>query len=403
MTDAAATNNHNPIETTHTDDSTGNGLIRFVDGREREGASARRPFEEPDDEYRSIERERPGRGHASHARSENDNHTTQSPQEAEPGAARSAPSQASADRNAPRARAPQRSEENERRTSLQIGSLNINGYGNLIRDHPNNKWGRVYRMMSDQKIGILLMQETHLTEERKAGIHKMFAKKIKIFHSENPDAPTQREGVAVVLNSRYLNLSGARATVIIPGRAIQVTFRGPGGDERTVLCIYAPTSDGVSERKQFFIDVRRYYETHPECSKPHLMAGDFNNVEDSLDRLPIGEGPDQSIVALDDLKCGLGMMLADGWRVTYPNAREYTFHRGVGRSAVFSRLDRIYVTPAIFDGAREWRVCDSGVRTDHSLILVQLTSDNAPIVGPGRPLFPLRLLKDRKLTKAIKT
>ncbi len=152
----------------------------------------------------------------------------------------------------------------------------------------------------------------------------------------------------------------------------------------------------------FFRDVRNYYEAHPDCPKPHLMAGDFNNVEDAIDRLPVNEGPDQSIAALDDLKSSLGLMLADGWRLTYPNNREYTFHRGSGEGAVFSRLDRMYVAPTIFDGAREWRVCESGVKTDHSLVSVQLTAENTPVVGPGRPLFPLQLLRDRKLARSIK-
>ncbi len=295
-----------------------------------------------------------------------------------------------------------RLEDNERKTALQIASLNVNGFGNLIRDHPNNKWGRVYRMMAEHRIGVLLLQETHLTDERTAAIHKMFGKKIKIFHSANPEAPTQREGVAIVLNSRYVNAAGAVATVIDPGRAIQIALQCQGGYTRHILCVYAPTSHGVGERKRFYKELCKYYHDHPSFPKPHLMAGDFNNVEDSIDRLPVHDGPDESVAALDDLKLDLGLMIADGWRLTYPNKREYTFHRGTGADAVFSRLDRMYTTPSTFDDAREWRVCEAGVKTDHSLILVQLTSGNAPVVGPGRPLFPLTLLKDKKLARQIK-
>ncbi len=36
------------------------------------------------------------------------------------------------------------------------------------------------------------------------------------------------------------------------------------------------------------------------------------------------------------------------------------------------------------------------------MILVQLTPANAPIVGEGRPLFPIRIIKDKKLVKDIK-
>ncbi len=132
------------------------------------------------------------------------------------------------------------------------------------------------------------------------------------------------------------------------------------------------------------------------------MAGDFNNIEDNLDRLPIGESADTSILALDSLKISLGLMIADGWRATYPSTREYTFHRGSGRNAVFSRLDRIYVSQEIFECAREWLIREAGVKTDHCLVSVQLTAENAPDMGTGRPIFPLSLLRDKSLAKKIK-
>ncbi len=285
---------------------------------------------------------------------------------------------------------------------MKIATLNINGFGNLVKDHDDNKWGRTYKLMTDQRIAILLLQETHLTEERKASLHKMFAKRIKIFHSAHPEAPTQREGVAVVVNTRYLAAGGADATEIIPGRALQISVQCQGGYTRHILCVYTPTSDGVEERKQFFIQLREYYENHPTFPRPDAMAGDFNTVEDTIDRLPVHEGPDASLSALDDLKLTLGLMMADGWRATNPTLRDYTFHRGSGQNAVFSRLDRIYVTMELFNNSREWRISEAGVKTDHSLVSVQLTSDKAPVVGPGRPIFPLSLLKDKPLAKSLK-
>ncbi len=292
--------------------------------------------------------------------------------------------------------------ENDRKTTIKIASLNMNGFGNLTQDHPENKWSKAYRMLSEHRIGVLLLQETHLTEERKAAIHRMFAKKIKVLYSAHPTAPTQREGVAVVLNCRYVNTTEISVEEIVPGRALQVKIPCQGGEAKHILCVYAPTSSGVDERRRFFEEVRLYYESHPTLHKPDLMAGDFNNVEDALDRLPVNGGPDKSMNALDELKISLGLMLADGWRVTYPNLREYTFHRGTGRDAVFSRLDRIYVSTATFDGAREWAICEAGIKTDHSLISVQLTTANAPVVGPGRPVFSLHLIRDKKLNRAIK-
>ncbi len=402
--DHAAANPHTTTSLTPTDDSTGYRHTSFFNEQGGAGGRARGPVDTLAEEYGSTDPQpTPGdrmNDEAPGARGGPPGEPCRRNLGVEPSPEPAAKAERAETTTTARART--RGEDNDRRTTLQVASLNINGFGSLVRDHPDNKWGRIYRLMSEHRIGILLLQETHLTEERKAGLHRMFARKVKIFHSANPDAPTQREGVAIVLNCRYLNTTEAKATEIVPGRALQVSLPGPGGDVRNVLCIYAPTSNGVNERKLFFKEVSAYYEAHPEFPKPHLMAGDFNTVEDKIDRLPINEGPDQSVVALDDLKCRLGLMLADGWRITYPNTREYTFHRGTGKDAVFSRLDRIYVSPATFEGAREWRICEASVKTDHSMVLVQLTSENSPVIGPGRPLFPLTLIRDRKLTKQIK-
>ncbi|KAI0324864.1 DNase I-like protein, partial [Cubamyces sp. BRFM 1775] len=286
--------------------------------------------------------------------------------------------------------------------STKVATLNINGFGNMIPDHADNKWGRLYRMMRDNRIGLLLLQETHLTERRVADIHRMYAGNIRIFHSAHPHAPTQREGVAIVLNRKLVSDEGARMIVVIPGRAIQLTTK-TRGEPRHVLCVYAPTSEGVAERRDFFEQVARFYETHPNVPTPHLVAGDFNNVEDMIDRLPMTEVLDSSVASLDRLKMALGVMLVDGWRRTYPDKRDYTFHRGSGEEATMARLDRIYVKPDVFDYARQWTITQPGVKSDHLLVSVQLTTPNAPEAGPGRPVFPLSLLKHKKLAKKMKT
>ncbi|KAI0769580.1 hypothetical protein BD413DRAFT_604740 [Trametes elegans] len=224
----------------------------------------------------------------------------------------------------------------------------------MLPDHPDNKWGRIYSMMREQRIAILLLQETHLTDRRS----------IKILHSAHPDAPTQKEGVAFL-------------------RVVS-----PGGDVRHLLC-------GVVERRAFF-------RNHPNAPCPHLMAGDFNNVEDSIDRLPVSLTQDASIEDLDDLKARLNLMLVDGWRATHPTERNYTFHRGMGESATMSHLDRIYVNEEIYHFARQWEIKQPSIKTDHHLVMVQITTPNEPEVGPGRTVFPLHLLQNKTLAKQMK-
>ncbi|KAH9858141.1 Endonuclease/exonuclease/phosphatase [Lenzites betulinus] len=287
------------------------------------------------------------------------------------------------------------------RTSLKIASLNINGFGALRPESSDNKWGTMYRTIKQNSIGVLLLQETHLTAERCADIKRMFKGRLKVLFSPHPDAPTRKEGVAVVLNKAQVNAEGAEVRVIVPGRALQVSVVTRGGEPLHSLCIYAPTSDGIEERRAFFREVKNYYESHPATPRPHLMAGDFNNVEDRLDRLPISD-PDASLEELDALKDYLGLMIADGWRMTNPTKRAYTFHRGAGDLALCSRLDRIYCTRELFPHCREWQIVTPAVKTDHSMVTVQVTMMNAPTVGKGRPTFPLHLLKDKPLSKKLK-
>ncbi len=287
------------------------------------------------------------------------------------------------------------------KSTIRVASLNMNGFGTLYRDDPQNKWGGIYRMMNEERIGLLLLQETHLTVERRQTIEKMFSKKIKVFHSSHPDQPTQRDGVAIVVNKRLVPVQGAEATVIVPGRAIQLSVKWNGGDDLRVLCIYAP-ADGASDRRAFFTAVQSYYTAHPELPHPHLMAGDFNNVEDMIDRLPMGEGPDASIELLDALKIHLGLRLVDGWRAINPDSRGYTFHRGSGPTATLSRLDRIYANHETIQTARNWKIHEGGVRSDHSIVSVEVTCASMPDMGRGRPTFPAFLLKDKQLAKDMK-
>ncbi|OSD03160.1 DNase I-like protein, partial [Trametes coccinea BRFM310] len=289
------------------------------------------------------------------------------------------------------------------KTEIRVASLNINGFGTLARDHPENKWGRIYRLMCEHRVGVLMLQETHLTKERVYELHRIFADRIRIYHSEHGSNPTQKEGVAFVINKRIMSSKGAVLTEVVPGRAIQLALPWRGGETRHLLCVYAPTSEGASERRAFFTNLKQRYAESAGLVKPHLMGGDFNMTEDPIDRYPPAERSiDASAEAFDELKASLNMMLVDGWRKTHPTDKEYTFHRGSGDRAMMSRLDRIYVRPSMLRWMRGWKIERTGIRTDHSMVSVMMTTPTAPVTGKGRPTFPMHLLKSKPLAKRMK-
>ncbi|TBU38140.1 Endonuclease/exonuclease/phosphatase, partial [Dichomitus squalens] len=299
-------------------------------------------------------------------------------------------------------RSRRKAEQLARKTTLRVATLNVNGFGTLQPDHNNNKWGRIPQLINEHRIGVLMIQETHLSSERLDAVQRLYEKNLKIFSSAHPSVPSQREGVAVIINKRLVSAEGAQMTEVVKGRAIQISLKCMGEDRIHVLCIYAPTSDGVEERCRFFREVQTFYETNRTVPKPDLMAGDFNNVEDAIDRLPISDASERSVEDLDNLKISLGLMLVDGWRETHPTSRGYTFHRGHGDKAVMSRLDRIYVREPVFNLAREWKITESGIKSDHQMVSTQLTTINAPEAGRGRPIFPLAIIKDKKLASVMK-
>ncbi|KNZ71553.1 hypothetical protein J132_08609 [Termitomyces sp. J132] len=121
------------------------------------------------------------------------------------------------------------------------------------------KWNHINQIIRDKKIGILMVQETHLTEERKNNLEKVFSKRMLIFHSGDPKNPTSKGGVAVVLNHNLINVQGAEMTEIIPGRAMMVSSNWHKDEVINILIVYAPNITEHEERENgvFWRRIRR--------------------------------------------------------------------------------------------------------------------------------------------------
>ncbi|KAL1739216.1 hypothetical protein HDZ31DRAFT_27610, partial [Schizophyllum fasciatum] len=163
------------------------------------------------------------------------------------------------------------------------------------------------------------------------------------------------------------------------------------------LALYAP-ADSSGDRRTFFKRIRDYFEQHPDLPRPHVVAGDFNMLEAELDCAPVpSDASESSTEEFDRLKIALGIKTTDGWRATFPDRREYTHYGNTPNGPRASRIDRIYVTDELFASAREWAIVDPGVRTDHRMVSVQLTSESAPLVGRGRWKLSTFMIKDKKV------
>lgn len=127
------------------------------------------------------------------------------------------------------------------------------------------------------------------------------------------------------------------------------------GKPLKILNVYAPnvTPQSARESAEFFQKLTDHFRNCPPSQKPDIILGDFNIVEDPIDRLPAAADNDEGVLAIDDLMRSLH--LRDGWRSTYPDRKAWTF---VSQKAPFSqsRLDRIYISVALANTAREWKI-----------------------------------------------
>ncbi|TFK62737.1 DNase I-like protein, partial [Pluteus cervinus] len=271
------------------------------------------------------------------------------------------------------------------RATLQIATLNIRGGGSTQTE---GKWQHVNQIMRDRRIGILAVQETHLTDTIVDSLHEQFGKRILIHHTSDTEHPNSK-GVALVFNRDETACEEATSHVIIPGRALYTQLPWKGENKFHILAIYAPNNH--TENADFWEEITQILrEEH--LPHPDIVLGDFNLVEDQLDRMPSHPDPERATSALQELKSEYNLI--DGWRYENENIVQYTYMQVGGK--IHSRLDRIYINEALLPNTHKWEIQSIGIATDHKLVSAQVINPTKPWIGKGRWSVPLSILKDKK-------
>ncbi|KAK0468720.1 Endonuclease/exonuclease/phosphatase [Armillaria novae-zelandiae] len=241
-----------------------------------------------------------------------------------------------------------------------VSCLNINGFssagsGDSIQ---NSKWSHVNQLLRTSRTGILIVSEAHLMEKRRDELKSLFARRMKINFTENPDNPTGKGGVAIVVNKQLTNWHSIQTKTIVPGRALLIKTRWHGDKDIIILGVYAPnvSSSDSRESAEFFTTLHDFFVEHPEW-RPDYMGGDMNFIEDPIDRLPVCADNEEVCSTFDKLKELL--RLRDGWHSTFPDKLDFTYScsrntqipdaNGNTNRTFQSRIDHIYVTDRLFD------------------------------------------------------
>lgn len=235
---------------------------------------------------------------------------------------------------------------------------------------------------------------------------------MKICFTANPENPTSKGGVAIIINKQLTLWHNIETKIVVPGWAILLKTRWHGDKDIIILGIYAPnvTSGTANESAEFFKSLLTFFMEHPAW-KLDYMGGDMNFVEDAIDRLPMHTDNIEVRSVFDDLKGLLG--LQDSWRYTYPDKRDFSYsctksYQVEGSTERTTKtfqscIDRIYVTNKLLETARQWRIQPVGIAgIDHDMVSVQIAHKDAPLQGKRRWACPDSVLKDSKFKVMVK-
>lgn len=268
----------------------------------------------------------------------------------------------------------------------------MNGRGGLIGPR-NQKWNDINQLLREDKIGVLCLQETHINEADVDTLHNLYGRRVSIWNSCSNTA-SSAQGVAIVLNRELTDVANVRFQELIPGRAILLRMHWHADRYLTILNVYAPNPP---QENAVFWQTLLHMAEGRRYDRPDILAGDFNIVEEAIDRLPAKE---DNAPAVQNLRALLHYFkLYDGWRLSEPTRKDFSFpQRG---SLTRSRLDRIYATTDLVNSSHTWSIRSTGVQTDHRLASAALNTANAPYVGRGRWTMPLHLLSDDRFLQKL--
>ncbi|KIM65559.1 hypothetical protein SCLCIDRAFT_112766 [Scleroderma citrinum Foug A] len=247
--------------------------------------------------------------------------------------------------------------------------------------------------MRENKIGLLALQETHLSDQLAEQASNLYQRRLSIINSPHPSNLTGSAEIAFVINKELVKVEDVITHMLIPGRAMYILLKWHHTSTLNAINIYAPNN--LSKHPQFWLELQERW-AYLHLPKPDLLLGDFNLMEDLIDRAPARHENDRAVTALRE--CRQTLSVRDSWRLRFPIEHAFTF---TTHGHTMSRIDRIYAKEDLEDSLSDWTHDTPSIPTDHKMVTVRLALTNSPLIGKDRWSWPLGLLHDKELNKYI--
>jgi hypothetical protein len=263
---------------------------------------------------------------------------------------------------------------------LTLGTYNIRGRGITQR---YSKYKDLSSWMRLNRIHIIAIQETKLNELD-----------CEIIRAENPrtvlienNSNSRSNGVAFILNKDLTVNWSTEHIILIPGRASALKV---SHEKLTMTLVNVYSPNDLREKVAFYKTLLSILK-EKNLRDSIIMLGDFNFVEDSLDRLPEHRDDDEIVTAFNEIKSWLN--LVDAWRYQYDTERQYSYTHCHYESN--ARLDRIYCKEKSAKLMNKWCYEPIGELSDHKLVTCTLEFETEIYRGKGIWRLPLELLEEK--------
>ena len=223
------------------------------------------------------------------------------------------------------------------RANICISSQNVNR-AVVPAENMNyrEKWRAISNTVHAEKTAILAIQESHLNQDMMETLGRNFEKNLKIMISALPDNPWASAGIGFVINKQLIEPDEIEMHKLIPGRAAYLKVKWLKTCNTTILNVYAPNDR--SEHANFWVKVitERRVKHLP---KPDFMLGDFNVMEDPMDRMPPKLDDESAIAALREVRHEWD--IRDTWRWANLTEHAFTYRAQTQNEHIQARLDCI--------------------------------------------------------------
>ena len=266
---------------------------------------------------------------------------------------------------------------------IKVCTFNVKGLSD------SSKRQQLFHWLKLNEYSLCLLQELHCDELSNQLWKKEWGDELFLSGSSRNST-----GVGILINSNF-TYSVQEYCNIINGR-MQSLKLNINEKDYTFLNIYAPNK--LNDNYNFLTKIEEFVITND--SETLIIGGDFNTVIDitkdkkkhgNINNNKKNRDKINAIIQTNDLN--------DIYRILNPSTKQYTWHSN-HKPPIFCRLDYFLISSNIVNSISVYKIT-TGIRSDHSIVYLNINVDNQPR-GPGYFKLNNSVLLDIEYQEKIK-